>query len=133
MAITKGKRMSTLRENYSDFEACASNGIDCCHSGCDFITVYNVQDWYDNDEVDCENCFSNSFCDLDVSVESILIGEINVDEFEIEECHNSFINGQFKQFEDQFNQLEDHDEFLDYAENYGFYVPILRRIIGFNY
>ncbi|HAV1520141.1 TPA: hypothetical protein JG825_003460 [Vibrio parahaemolyticus] len=101
---------------FEQFEATVSQGITLENGR---LIVDTVRDYFDADEVACEEGWSNAMSDEDlsclVSVEDILNGEDLVHVLE-SNAEDSFINGQFKQFKEQVENFDDLSDFVDYLE-----------------
>ncbi|MCG9589947.1 hypothetical protein L1D35_20280 [Vibrio harveyi] len=101
---------------FEQFEATVSQGITLENGR---LIVDTVRDYFDADEVACEEGWSNAMSDEDlsclVSVEDILNGEDLVHVLE-NNAEDSFINGQFKQFKEQVENFDDLSDFVDYLE-----------------
>ena len=101
---------------FDQFEATVSQGITLENGR---LVVDTVRDYFDADEVACEEDWSNAMSDEDlsclVSVEDILNGEDLVHVLE-SKAEDSFINGQFKQFKEQVENFDDLSDFVDYLE-----------------
>lgn len=107
----------TIKEEYQSFESIISEGVDIQHSGQDLITVTTVKEYYEADEVACEESWADYHSDCDVSVEDILNNAVSLDDYEFSQVLNSYVNGQFKQCFEQFENLDDHDAFMDWLDN----------------
>lgn len=103
---------------FEQFEATVSQGITLENGR---LIVDTVRDYFDADEVACEEGWSNAMSDENlsclVSVEDILNGEDLVHVLE-SNAEDSFINGQFKQFKEQVENFDDLSGFVDYLETY---------------
>ncbi|MCR9909665.1 hypothetical protein NB545_19715 [Vibrio campbellii] len=103
---------------FEQFEATVSQGITLENGR---LIVDTVRDYFDADEVACEEGWSNAMSDEDlsclVSVEDILNGEDLVHVLE-SNAEDSFINGQFKQFKEQVENFDDLSDFVDYLETH---------------
>ena len=102
--------------DFQEFEDIVGGGIEVEHSGQDKIVVYTVQDFYNADEVACEEWFSNSY-DCTLSVEDILSGNYDLQFYEFDEIVTSFNNGQKKQASTQFDNLDDQQGFIEWVES----------------
>lgn len=107
--------MSALSD-FQNFENMVSDGIEVEHRGQDKIIVHTVQDFYNTDEVMCEEWFSNSY-DCALSIEDILSGNYDLEFYEFDEIVTSFNNGQKEQASSQFDNLDDQQEFIDWVES----------------
>lgn len=116
--------MNTL-EVYQEFESIVSEGTTIKHSGQDLVTVTSVRDYYDADENACEEHWCNFkddyFPDFDVSIEDILEDKVQWEYYYEENCIQSFINGQFDQFDTQVSEmstvLDKAEDFIDYLQS----------------
>ncbi|EGQ9131524.1 hypothetical protein GA069_16920 [Vibrio parahaemolyticus] len=83
------------------------------------VTVHSVREFYDTDEIACEEQWSNLMDSESISplvtIEDILNGE-DLRYLLEEDALTSFQNGQFKQFKNQIENLNDLDDFLDYLK-----------------
>lgn len=121
--------MTTLKEEYQAFEEYVSDGLQIRHSGTvGTITVNTIAEYYEVDEVACEEDFSNIFSDKDVSIEDILNGNTDIDTYEHDLALESWINGNKQQM---LEYVEEYEEFLDYLESSdsSYYIAIMRYII----
>jgi len=122
----------TLSTEWNNWKSIIEDrGVTVCHSSQDEITVHNVKDYYDADETGCEEDWANYQGYVTETVEDILNGNVDINSYELDECLNSFINGQFSQFENQFNELEDQSEFLSHINGDPKQIDILETIINF--
>lgn len=121
---------------FEQFESTVEEGIDLgLVPFVGNVTVSSVREYYDADEVACEEAWSNLMdsesLDPLVTIEDILNGEdlLHVAE---RQAYDSFVNGQFKQFKNQIEEFDDMDDFLDYLETYheeGMELKILRWLV----
>lgn len=104
------------------------------HSGCSGTIATTAREFYDHDEIAAEEAFSNFLDseDLDqlVSLEDALNGDDLTSVLE-DQAVESFINGQFRQFVSQFENL-DTDDFLTHIEGNEKELEMLRHIITSN-
>ena len=107
------------------------DGVTICHSAQNEITVYSVSDYYDADETSCEEDWANFQGVCTVTVEDVLTGNVNLSDYELTECLESFINGQFRQAENQFNELDCQSDFIDFISGDVLELDILKSIVNF--
>ncbi len=116
--------MNEFRNAFDGFEQIAAGYRVQAHSGPNGqgeTICHSVRDWYNADEIDCEQSWANHLdsesLNLLLTVEDILNGDDTQYTLEVQ-CHTSYINGQFKQFIEQYHELSDDDDFLDYLDEY---------------
>ncbi len=81
----KKEQLEQLEKDWEGFKSLVDSGITIdAHSGVNGqpkTIAYTVQDWYNADEIDCEESFANmKTSSMDVSVEDILDGEVDFDD-----------------------------------------------------
>lgn len=121
--------MDTLEEEYQSFTSAVSEGITIEHFGQDKITVYTVKEYYEADEIACENDFSDNYSEASVSVENILDGSVDIVGYEHQLALESWVNGQHQQM---YNQITDFESFVDYLDFHKskHLLPILKCLVS---
>lgn len=112
------------QECFNSWEESVKEGVSIHHSYQDPIIVHTVKDYYDADEVACEEDWSNhkeasDFGDVEVSVENILSGTELTHYYE-ERVLDAFDVSGIGEFERRLNELENPSEFLSFLNNYAF-------------
>lgn len=136
--------MNEFKNAFEGFQEIAEGHIVQAHSGPSGqgeTICHSVRDWYNADEIDCEQSWANhcdsESLDLLLTVEDILEGDETAYTLEAQ-CHTSYTNGNFKQFIEQHEALEDGDDFLTYLGEYYYdstpeehkqYIAILEHLI----
>lgn len=129
--------MNEFTKQFEQFTNEVSWGVEItAHSGPNgqpAATVTSVREYYEADEIACEqhwhNYLDSEGLELLITIEDILNGEGTSDLLEVQVL-GSFTNGQFKQFREQFDNLDDKEEFIDWLIDAGApdQVKILRAI-----
>lgn len=113
---------------YMQFKEQVVNGEFAQSENCE---AQNVSDFFDANEELCEQKWEDKLESLSlenvVSINDIINSHVDIDFLLEEECLLSFINGQFKQFNEQLSKLNRAD-FLEFLRMSNYETKVLRYL-----
>lgn len=115
--------MNEYRNAFNNFESIISEGLMIpAHSGDNGqseVTVFTVSDYLEADEVCANETWSNHLDSEGLELLIALDDALNSDLSDIleQQVYDSFVNGQFRQFKEQYDKLDDQTSFIEFLDD----------------